>query len=315
VIIDAHTHLYPPEAAENPVAWADKRGEGAWSACVAPADGPNLQGWSDAKTLFGDMRAAGVEQAWILGWYWENPDTCHEANEWHAAACKLAPQGRLRRFAAFNAREGKGALEALAKELDRGALGIGELNPSAQGYAYDDPILDAALELAAERGRPVNVHVTEPLGRPYPGKIETPFDALQAMVERHPDTRFVFAHLGGLLPFHERARSMRKAFANVLYDTAAVPLLYRRSIYRLVCDAVGPERLLFGTDYPLRTFPRRLDKPDFAAHLADLRDAGLAPAELAPILSGNARRLLEAASPAPGAGEASSPTPAPGAQP
>jgi len=39
--------------------------------------------------------------------------------------------------------------------------------------------------------------------------------------------------------------------ANVWFDTAASPYLYRSDIYRLAAELAGEEKVLFGTDYPL----------------------------------------------------------------
>ena len=56
---------------------------------------------------------------------------------------------------------------------------------------------------------------------------------------------------------------MRQDLQNVYYDTAASPLLYDQRVYRAVADCVGAERILFGSDYPLRVFPREQKEPDF----------------------------------------------------
>ena len=291
MIADAHIHLYPPAVAADPAAWAAPRGESYWLACVQPVTGPILQGWPTLHQLLRDMDAAGVERAVIQSWYWENHDTCAESLAWSLAWIAAHPD-RLFAFAPFNAKGGQRALDLLDRALESGCLGIGELNPPAQGYAYDDPVFDQALRRAAQANAPVAIHVSEPAGRPFPGKIETPFPALIALAQRHPDTRFIFAHLGGLLPFHELNPHTRKALANVWYDTAAVPLLYDSSVYRKLCDAIDYRRILFGTDYPLRTFPKLQPAPCFQRHLDSLRAADLTDAERDAILGQNLQNLL-----------------------
>ena len=42
-----------------------------------------------------------------------------------------------------------------------------------------------------------------------------------------------------------------ETFKNVYFDTAASPYIYRPVIYRVVADMVGPEKVIFGSDYPL----------------------------------------------------------------
>ena len=198
MITDCHVHLYPDAANADPVGWAEARGETRWAAMVGPrADGgTSLQGWADLERLLRDMDVAGVDRSVLLGWYWEQAATCAEQNRFYAQCVRRHPD-RLEAFATVHAGAGTaGVLGELARCREEGLTGIGELCPPAQGFGYDDPALAAALERAADWRWPVNLHVTEPAGRPYPGRVETPFLELLALAARHPDVRFVLAHWG-----------------------------------------------------------------------------------------------------------------------
>ncbi|MCH6257783.1 amidohydrolase [Puniceicoccaceae bacterium K14] len=291
MIIDAHIHLYPDEASTDPRQWAALRKENYWADCVAPVKGPTLQGWASPKKLLRDMDDARVDQVIILGWYWENPDTCYEMNDWLAAIRENHPD-RLLVAAAFNANGGEKALDDIQRRFDQGFVGIGEINPPTQGFAYNDRWLNDALELVAKRNKFANFHVTEPAGHSYPGKIDTPFSSLQNMAAGHPKTKFVFAHLGGLLPIYELNRKTKKDLQNVYYDTAAIPLLYDPKVYRTVCDIVGSERILFGTDYPLKTFPKK-QKADFYDQIESIKNTNLTSNETANVLGLNIRSIIE----------------------
>ncbi len=284
--IDAHIHLYPPTVYKDPTGWADRKKEPYWRQLVAPESGPVLQGWASVDQLLLDMDAAEVEQAVILGWYWEQAETCDENIAWQQEWIAQHPD-RLIAFAPFNAKGGPASIDSLKRAFDKGFRGIGELNPPAQGYAYDNEILDAALELAGQESRPVNFHVTDPNTHDYAGKIETPFDSLCNLAKRHPSTPLVFAHLAGMMEL-----SQLKALDNVYLDTAAVPLLYESSIYQTAIDQVGSDRILFGTDYPLRTFPKSQRKPEFQSHLNSIRASGIPAPDLEKILRENMKRLI-----------------------
>ena len=300
MIIDCHVHLYPDAAVADPARWAATRGEARWAAMVGPrADAaPSLQGWTDEGRLLRDMDAAGVGRAVLLGWYWENAATCAEQNRFLAAVVGRHPD-RLEGCATIHGAAGpRGVREELARCREEGLTGLGELCPPAQGFGYADAGLAAALELAAEWSWPVNLHVTEPAGRVYPGRVETPLLELLALAERHPAVRFVFAHWGGLLPFFELNRAVAKPLANVWYDTAASPLLYRPEVFPLVVKAIGAGRILFGSDYPLRLYPKAQPEPDFSRFLTEVRSSGLGAEELAAVLGGNWRRLRGADRPA-----------------
>jgi predicted TIM-barrel fold metal-dependent hydrolase len=299
MIIDCHVHLYPAEANADPAGWAAARAERRWAAMVGPrSDGvPSLQGWVDEERLLRDMDVAGVDRAVLLGWYWEKPATCAEQNRFFAEVVRRHPD-RLEAFAAMHAAAGaEGVRAELSRCHEEGLSGLGELCPPAQGFGYDDPVLAVALELAAQWRWPVNLHVTEPAGRAYPGRVETPFMELLALAGRYPSVRFVFAHLGGLLPFFELNRAVARPLANVWYDTAASPLLYRPEVFPLVARTVGAERILYGSDYPLRLYPKAQAEPDFGRFLAEIRASGLEEAQLAAVLGGNWQRLRATSAP------------------
>ena len=81
MIIDAHTHRYPDDVIANPSAFAQSANEVGWLNMISPQDRPSLQGWADRKTMLADMDAAGIDQCVLLGWYWENYQTCIKAND------------------------------------------------------------------------------------------------------------------------------------------------------------------------------------------------------------------------------------------
>ena len=94
------------------------------------------------------------------------------------------------------------------------------------------------------------------------------------------------------MPFYELNEHVRKRFANVWYDVAASPLLYDPKVFRSVVDVVGSEKVLYGSDYPLRLYPSKQEKPDFSTFLAEIQEAGLTETERKNILGDNASRLF-----------------------
>jgi hypothetical protein len=292
MIVDAHIHAYPPEVFADPVRWGTAHREPWWTYCVAPPHQRTLQGWATVDELLRDMDTAGVDQVVMLGWYWENQDTCELQNAWFTGWHRAHPD-RIQGFASVNPAAGAPAREALERALDGGLCGIGELLPQAQGGDLLDDDWNRVFALAAARGVPVNLHVTDPLAI-TPGSCvkPTPLEPYVEMIKLHQATTFILAHWGGGIPFYELNPRLRPLFRNVYYDTAASPLLYDPSVYRRVADIVGAERILFGTDYPLFTHPWIEEIPDFRRDLAEARGAGLTAAETDLVLGANAARLL-----------------------
>ena len=183
-------------------------------------------------------------------------------------------------------------MDELKVARDNGFRGIGEILPAAQGFSIRDPRWSKIIEFAIDEDWPVNFHVSEPVGRLHPGRIPTPFEDFQWLAATYPELKMILAHWGGLLPFHELNEEVRETFANVWYDVAASPLLYDPQVFRAVVDAVGPDKILYGSDYPLRLYPSLRKEPDFVTFLEEIKMSGLTEEEHEKILGGNVASLL-----------------------
>lgn len=257
-VIDAHVHLYPPGMNRDPAGWAAAHGEPHWAvmcARVRRATGRPVQKFPSVDELLRDMDAAGVDRAVLLGWYWEKHDTCALQNRFYARCVRGHPD-RLSAFAAVHAGAGGRALEEVRRAQGEGLVGLGELSPHSQRVAVDDPGWHAVLDLAGELGLPVNLHVTDPAGGKYPGRVETPPADFLAMATAFPQVKFILAHWAGRLWREPEAGG--RLPGNVWIDTAATPLLYGEPIWVEGLRACGAERVLWGTDYPLDLYPREL---------------------------------------------------------
>lgn len=289
-IIDAHIHAYPSEVFADARAWAEARSESWWADCVAPMGRPSIQGWADVDTLLRDMDAAGVDQAVMLGWYWQHQATCEEQNQWMAAWQQAHPD-RLMAFASVNPAAGPEAIAQTRRWLERGFVGIGELLDRVQGYRYDDAQFAALVELAVEFGVPLNLHVTDPKLDDKPGMMPTPLADFTALAQRYPAVNFILAHLGGGLAMAGSATLPR----NLYFDTAAVPLIYEPEVYAQALATAGTDRVLWGTDYPLRVHPRASRVPEFGRMLAEMRAQNLPAEQLDDLLGANLLKLLHRA--------------------
>lgn len=286
-IVDAHVHLYPPEVDRAPAAWAEARGERHWEVLCTRRrrDGRPVQTLPTVDQLLAAMDAAGVSRAVLLGWYWEKPETCAEQNRFYAACVRAHPD-RLSACATLHPAAGEAAVcEEVRRAHGEGLVGLGELSPHSQGFSVDDPAWRAALALAGELGLPVNLHVTDPESRPFPGRIETPGDDFVRLAQALPRTTFVLAHWGGMLPLRDARFA---ALRNVYYDTAASPLLYRADVWPRLLAAIGRERVLFGSDYPLNLYPKLDELPGLVRFVGEAQAAEAGDA----VLGENAARVF-----------------------
>lgn len=283
-MIDAHVHLYPPEVVADPAVWAAACGEAHWTRLCTRRrkNGAPVQLFPSVDELLRDLDAAGIERAVLLGWYWEKPATCAAQNRFYER-CVQAHPDRLSACAAVHPAE----IEELHRAHEAGFVGVGELSPHSQGLATDDPRVIELLHTAGELALPVNVHVSDPTSRRFDGWVDTPLADFTRWAQLFPLTRFVLAHWGGGLAFDPASR----ALANVWFDSAASPLLYDGSVWTRALAAVGAERILFGSDYPLRLFPQSEEAAGLEAFARQAREM-IPDVARAAVVGGNAASLF-----------------------
>jgi predicted TIM-barrel fold metal-dependent hydrolase len=253
VRIDAHTHLFAPSQR------ADRDTLAVRDATFRELYADPAAKMADAGELLVALDAAGIDRAVVAGFAFAAERDLGEQNEYVLAAATEA-RGRIIPLATVNP-----ALEGWQRSAERalaaGAAGFGELRPHNQGW---DPLGAegrALGALAAESGAVLLWHVSEPVGHAYPGKEGgiTPAELCQLALD-HAETRMIGAHLGGGLPFYLQMPELREGLRSLWFDTAAAPLLYDwQSVARLV-DLAGPGRVLFGSDFPLLSPKRQVER-------------------------------------------------------
>ncbi|MBI5949097.1 MAG: amidohydrolase family protein [Chloroflexi bacterium] len=251
-LIDAHTHIFAPAQREGRERLA------ARDATFAEMYGSPEAKIADAGGLLRAMDEAGMDRAVAAGFAFRAEADIREQGEYIVAAAAEEP--RLIPLAPVN--PALPGWEAWAGEaLARGVRGFGELRPQDQGWDPLGAAGDRLCALAAEAGAVLLWHVSEPVGHAYPGKAGgiTPVE-LCLLAAKHPGTKMIAAHLGGGLSFYLQMPEVRATLQNVWFDTAASELLYDDdSVSRLV-DLAGPGRVLFGSDYPLQSPRRQLQR-------------------------------------------------------
>lgn len=287
VIWDAHVHGYPAEVSRDPGEWGRKHQEPHWRHLVT--EGP--QGWADPEALLRAMDAGGVEKVLLQAWYWENPENAQRQNDWHARWLERYPE-RFLACAAIHP-DMKDPGQTLREAREWGACALGECFPGVQSReGWSHPAWKTILEWTTATQWPVCIHLTESVGHAYPGRVETSLMEIVSLFEAHPGQKWLCAHWGGGLPFYALNRRVKKALRRVWFDTAASPLLYDARIWRIGCDLVGAEKILFGSDMPLLLYPRQEKKPSWGRFLGEFRESGLQAGELEAIGRENLSALI-----------------------
>jgi uncharacterized protein len=155
--------------------------------------------------------------------------------------------------------------------LDLGARGI-KLHPRAQKFLLNDERLSPIFALAAERAVPILIHG----GRGLPPIA----DDLGRVVDRYPEAQLIVAHAGiaDLAALAERLGGK----AGVFFDTSVWSPVDLLGLYRLV----GPEQVLYASDYPYGQQPASLLIALRTARLAQLTEV-----EVRGVLGANANGI------------------------
>ncbi len=254
MIIDAHTHLFPEDVRKKRSFFC-RRDEGF--RIIYENERARLASLED---LLRTMDRDGVERSVICGFSWKDPALCREGNDFLLHCWRQYP-ARLIPFACLPLHLPRIAERELGRCLTLGMHGVGELAFYQREISHRDiRRLSAILHPLSGRGIPLLLHATEPVGHDYPGKSLKDLRPIYHLLLALPEINIILAHWGGGFFFYELMPEVARAAQMVYYDTAASPFLYRPLIYRIALKIVGPERILFGSDYPLIPPARYFDE-------------------------------------------------------
>jgi predicted TIM-barrel fold metal-dependent hydrolase len=277
VIIDFHTHIFPP--------WLRERRDeySKLDPCFSSLYSQPKARMATAEEVLASMDEAGIDVSVVLNIGWVSHELCVKTNDYILDSVSRCPT-RLVGFCAIQPRAGDAAIAELERCAKAGAKGIGELRSDVQGFDLADkttmkPLVDAVLK----HNLIFLTHSSEPLGHEYFGKGSITPDILYSFITAFPNLKLVCAHWGGGLPFYALMPEVAKALTNVFFDTAATVFLYKPEIFEQLSRIIGSDKILFGTDYPLMRQNRVI---------AQIQSSQLPEADKARILGANAQRLL-----------------------
>ncbi len=277
MIIDCHTHIFPPAICGQRDRFMD--GEPAFK-LLYESPKSKLVG---ASQLIATMNEQGVDRAVVFGFPWRNLESARLNNDYILeAVARYSP--RLIGMACVDVTV-KGAAGEIRRCLEQGLQGAGELAFYKSGIDRQGlDALEPVMEMCAHYQVPVMIHTNEPVGHQYPGKTPNTLAQIYSLARRFAANKIILAHWGGGIFFYSLLKKeVNQILENVYFDTAASPFLYRPEIYRLAIDLAGREKILFGSDHPLLS-PQR--------YFGEMEKAGLSKDEKADLCGLNAARLF-----------------------
>jgi predicted TIM-barrel fold metal-dependent hydrolase len=281
MIIDSHTHLFPPKIRRNRATYfAD---EPAFQKLYQSPKSRMI----GAKEMLAAMDAEQVDKSVIFGFPWKNEALFKQHNDYIAEVVNRYPE----RFVGLGCFDpcSEGAAEETQRCLQETDLsGIGELAFYQSGIDNSSLArLEPVMEICRNRNCPILIHTNEPVGHQYPGKTPNTLAQIYQLIVAFPKNKIILAHWGGgLFFFSLLKKEVKQRLKHVYFDTAASPYLYDVNVYRLAIELVGAEKILFGSDFPLLPPARYFD---------EMKAAGLSSVEMQLICGGNATKIFNVA--------------------
>jgi uncharacterized protein len=247
-VIDAHTHVFPPDVIKR----RDKIAERDLRFSLLYAN-PKARMVEEAG-LTQYMAEEQIDRAVVTTFPFKDRGIITACNDYLLDIAGRNPE--LIPFAMVHTEDDTCALAEAARCFHLGAQGIGELAFYETGFGEKERRgLSFLADYAQENSIPLMIHVNEQVGHAYHGKTRMDLQQLVTVVETHPGLTTILSHLGGGICFYEFMPEIKKAFTRVYYDLAAVPLLYSGEVYRFMAEFM-PDKVLFGSDYPLLSYRR-----------------------------------------------------------
>ena len=228
-LIDPHAHFHTPRS-----------GRADW------------QAYNVSRLRAGDRMGVLAHVASVLGsWghtsptYFPSPDDLTAANTW---MCDFASAhaGRVFAYIAVNPNHPAHALDSIRHGLERGAVGI----KLAASRKADDALLDDIAAEAARADVPILHHIWQDRRREWPNQDASDGVELGRLAARHPNTRFLLAHLGGGGDWAHTLHAVRD-LPNISADLSGSGI--DRGMIDESVRALGSDRILWAADLTLCT--------------------------------------------------------------
>ena len=151
-----------------------------------------------------------------------------------------------------------------------GFCGLGELHDGVQKFAFKSAAFDAIAETAAASGLAICLHITEQTPRQYLGKAPTDTRGAVEAAKRHKGANFIFAHWCGNAAFENP--ELFAGMDNAFFDSAASQFTAPKDAFALAEKSeTAAGRIIYGTDYPLRLYPKLFKAEEMKTALESAR--------------------------------------------
>jgi uncharacterized protein len=260
LVIDVHSHVFPDKIAEETVTR------------MAAHAGIQLHSNGTISGLTANMEKYAVDYSATLP-VATKAEQVENINSWTAANrhSKIIPFGAMHPD-----------YPAPEKELERvkslGFYGV-KLHPDYQRFYPCEERAERIYQICKALDLIILFHCGDDLGHPTPGHSLP--RQMAEMIEKHPDQKFIFGHMGGFDMWDQAEKYL--VGKNVWLDTSFTYGYIPAERMKSIIKKHGPERILLGSDSPWG---------NIGNEISTIRSLGLSGKETEQILGLNAAALL-----------------------
>jgi predicted TIM-barrel fold metal-dependent hydrolase len=265
-----------------------------------------------------DVQAISQTTPVLLGFGTEDADEiCRLSNDDNYALCKAYPD-RFVNICIVSLLDMKSTMAELQRCIDELDCRGVTVSSNINGKGLDSPEYFPFYEKLAEHELPLLIHPTHWESYPLVDMDEGwrlmqmlgwPFDTSQAVwrliqggvLDRYPTLKIVTHHMGAMMPYFARriegnfnrnwrdklGHELSHYWQNIYGDTATDGTV---ASYPCGYAFFGPDRLMYGSDYP---FGGEAGEDDVRENLAGVRTLDIPTRDMEKILGGNAEKLLK----------------------
>jgi predicted TIM-barrel fold metal-dependent hydrolase len=217
----------------------------------------------DVPHLMRIMDQYGIDRAIVMA-----PTEQFPKNEDVAAAIRKEP--RLLGFAVVNPFGADNGVRELREAITTWGMAGLKLMPLRHGYEIDGDSALPLMKAAAELGVAVSVHSGAQFCLPW---------QIADLARKFPTVPVIMDHMGWRY-YVDGAINVAKEVPNIFLETALVGM---PGYIRMAVDKIGPERVIYGSDYPT-------GHP--SSMMANINAANLKRADKDLVMGGNLARIL-----------------------
>lgn len=240
-LFDFHTHVYPDAIAEKAVAALDRFYE---FTCECGGTYDELERSS---------LEAGVCGFLMLG----TATNAHQVEHVNDYVAKCTVTAREHGLDSYGFAAMHQDCEDFARELERvrslGLVGV-KLHPDIQRVNIDDDKLMPLYKLCESMKLPLYLHIGDYREQYRYSELRR----LERVIESCPELIIVAAHFGGFSAWEHA--DLFAGNKNIYYDTSSSLVYSEKQTFERLCEKLGREQIMFGTDFPCTCAAHELER-------------------------------------------------------